>query len=108
MPEQIFYSERLDERVAQYIAQHGGRVQTERVQPAHVFHKVTVAYTSCVSIGGDTAPIYRYTLVDGGILLVQFLRSYGYVPDHPDHYWTAIYIRKEGRNGEEKRQAETR
>jgi hypothetical protein len=98
MPEAVFYSEEVHPTVAQYIAEHGGKVQTERVAPAWVFHKVTVEYTTCALIGGCNHPIYRYTLADGGTLLVQILRAKGLVPGYPDQYWTALYVRK-GDNG---------
>ena len=109
MLKEIFYSEQVDERVAQYITQHGGRVQTERVDPGWVLHKVTIEYTGAKRIGGgDNAPFYEYTLADGGRVLVQSLRGRGSVPGHPDHYWTALHIWKEGRDGEEKTRADGR
>ena len=109
MPKEIFYSEQVDERVATYIVQHGGKVQTERVDPGWAFHKVTIEYTRTKRIGGgDYSPIYEYTLADGGKLLIQNLRGRGSVPGHPDHYWTALYIWKEGSNGADKTRTETR
>lgn len=96
MPEEIFYSETIHPTVAQYIAKHGGKVQTERVPPARMFHKVTCDVTSRVPVGSGTHPIYRYTLVDGAALLVQFLHGKGTVPGHPGCSWTALYVYKQG------------
>ncbi len=95
MPEIIFYSEQVDERVAQYIAEHGGKVQTERVDPGWVFHKVTIEYTKYTPCEGVNHPVYLYTLADGGTILAQDLRGKGTVPGHPHHYWTALYIRRD-------------
>jgi hypothetical protein len=99
MSKAVFYSEEAHEQVAQYITEHGGKVQTERIDPGWVFHKITIEYTNCTPFGGVNHPIYRYTLVDGGTLLVQFLRGYGAVPGHPDHYWTEVYVYREEGNG---------
>ncbi len=98
MPEVLFYSEEVHEQVAQYVTEHGGRVQTERVDPGWVFHKITFEYTNAILFGGANHPIYRYILADGGSLLVQFLRGYGAVPGHPDQYWTTIYVYREEDN----------
>ena len=101
MPREVtFYSGEVHERVALYITKHGGKVQSERVPPDWVFHKVTFSFTSERRIGGgDLSPIYLFKLVDGGRVLVQFIRSGLFVPGHPDHYWTTIYIYKEDDDG---------
>ena len=101
MPEGIFYSEEVHPTVAQYITEHGGKVQTERVPPAWVFHKITIEYIAYALIGGSNHPIYRYTLADGGTLLIQFLRAYGLVPGYPDHYWTTLLYVRKGDNGKD-------
>jgi hypothetical protein len=95
MPEAVFYSEEVHEQVALYITKHGGKVQTERTPPGWVYHKVTFEYSTYTPFGGANHPIYRYTLTDGSVILVQFLRGKGTVPDHPDAYWTALYVRKD-------------
>jgi len=100
LQEGIFYSEEVYERVALYIVEHGGRVQVERVDPGWVFHKVTFSFRSERRIGGgDSSPIYRYTLVDGGTVLVQTLRGRGFVPGHPNDYWTSLHIYREDDDG---------
>ena len=92
--EEVVYSKEVTESVALYITQHKGKVQTERVDPAHVFHKVSFLYTKYKWIGGviNQSPIYLYTLADGGQLLVQFIHAEGAVPGHPESYWTLLYI----------------
>ena len=106
MPEGVFYSEEVHERVALYITEHGGKVQTERVDPGYIFHKVAISYTSTRRIGGgDHTPIYWYTLVDGGTLLVQTIRGISAVPGHPDDYWTVFYIYTE--DGDDGKRTET-
>ena len=110
MPEGIFYSEEVHERVALYIVEHGGKIQTERVDPGYVFHKVAFQYTGYKRIwGGDHTPIYQYTLPGSGTLLVQTIRGIGNVPGHPDDYWTVFYIYKEDDGGKrEKTRTEIR
>jgi hypothetical protein len=110
MPEGIFYSEEVHERVALYITDHGGKIQTERVNPGWVFHKVTISYTGCKRIGGgDYSPIYQYDLSGGARLLIQCLRGKGSVPGHPDDYWSAMYIYTEdGEDGKREQRAEIR
>ena len=94
MPEGIFFTDNLHEQVATYLVEHGGRVETETVG-SYVFHKVTIHIVSSVRIGGgDGSPIYRYTLADKGQLLIQFIRSKGAVPEHPEAYWVTMYIEK--------------
>ena len=100
MLEGVFYCEEVHERVALYITEHGGKIQTERVDPAWIFHKVTISYTGTRRIGGgDFSPIYQYTMAGGGRVLVQSLRGRQPVPGHPDDYWTALYIYKEDDDG---------
>jgi hypothetical protein len=94
MPEETFYSETIHPTVAQYIAEHGGKVQTERIPPTWVFHKVTCDITSRVPVGSGDRPIYRYTLVDGAVILVQFQPGKGAVPGHPNCSWAALYVYK--------------
>ncbi len=102
MLEVVFYSEEVHERVALYIVEHGGKIQTERVDPAWVFHKVTFQYTGARRIaGGDYSPIYQHDLAGGGRLLVQTLRGRGSVPGHPDEYWTVFYIYEEDADGQD-------
>ena len=95
MPEAIFYSEEVHPTVAQYITEHGGKVQTERVDPGWVFHKVSIEYTQYRRFGGgDNSPVYTYTLADGGLLLIQTHRSKGSVPGHPEAYWETLYVER--------------
>jgi|SRR5579884_4373231 len=103
MPEEVFYSEEVHEKVATYIVEHGGKVQVERVNPGWVFHKITFHSKGTRRIGGgDYSPIYLHNLVDGGRLLVQYLRGKGTVPGHYDDYWTAFYIYTEDADGSKK------
>jgi hypothetical protein len=96
MPEEVFYSEEVAEQVAKYIVEHGGKVQVERVNPAWVFHKVTIPTKGTRRIGGgDYSPIYLHDLADGGRALIQYLRGKGAVPGHPDDYWVVCYIYRE-------------
>jgi hypothetical protein len=100
MAEEVFFTEQLHEQVATYIVEHGGQVETETVS-AYVFQKVTIRITSCIRFGGsDISPIYKYALVDGGRLLIQFNRSKGTVPGHYEAYWVTIYIQRgnDGKN----------
>jgi hypothetical protein len=92
--EEVVYSKEVAESVALYITAHGGKVQTERVSPAWVFHKVSFFYTKYRWTGGviNQSPIYLYTLADGGQLLVQFIHAEGAVPGHPASYWASLYI----------------
>lgn len=98
MPEAVFYSEEVHPTVAQYITEHGGKVQIERVDPGWVFHKITIEYTQYNRFGGgDSSPIYKYVLADGGLLLIQTHRSKGLVPGHAEAYWETLYIEREDR-----------
>jgi hypothetical protein len=109
MPEGVFYSEEVNERVATYIVEKGGRVQVERINPAWVFHKITVNYTGTRRIGGgDHSPIYQYDLVGGGRLLIQCVRAKGAVPGHHDDYWSVFYIYKEDAGGKREQRPEIR
>jgi hypothetical protein len=112
MYEEVLYSRQVPEHVAKHITEHGGRVKTERVNPAWIFHKIILLYTHYRYIGGviGVSPIYRYTLQDGAQLLVQFHNQEGQVPGHPDSYWTTLYIYHEdgGANGTEHGTAQTR
>ena len=95
MPKEVFFTENLHERVAAYIVEHGGQVETETVSP-YEFRKVILHITSCQRFGGgDSSPIYKYALADGGRLLIQFNRSKGVVPGHYEAYWVTIYIERE-------------
>ena len=101
MEEMIFYSQEVHEHVALYLTAHGCRVQVERQPPDYVFHKVTCLVKSCVRHGGgDQSPIYRYYLNDGAFFFGQTLRAYGTVPAHPNDYWTALYMERNGKYGQ--------
>ena len=100
MAEEIFFTEQLHEQVATYLVEHGGQVETETVG-SYTFRKVTIRITSCIRFGGgDSSPIYKYALADGGRLLIQFNRSKGAVPGHDEAYWVTIYIQRgnDGKN----------
>ena len=99
MPEVVFYSEEVAPPVKQFLKEHGGKVETEvytcAVSLPVVLHKVTFGYKNSLSVGGDATPLYRYTLIDGAGMLVQFLRGYGAVPGHPNQYWTTLHVERE-------------
>jgi hypothetical protein len=98
------FSKEVPESVALSITAHGGKVQTERMDPAHVFHRVNVFYASYRLIGGSVgvSPIYLYTLEDGARLIIQFIHAEGAVPGHLSSYWTELYIYTEkGDNGKD-------
>jgi len=98
MAEEVFFTEQLHEQVVTYVLKHGGQIETETVDP-YAFRKVTIRITGCNRFGGgDSSPIYRYALADGGQLLIQFNRSKGAVPGHDEAYWMTIYIQR-GDNG---------
>jgi hypothetical protein len=94
MKEEVLFSKEVPESVALYITAHGGKVQTERVDPAHVFHKVTFLYKSYKYFGGaiNQSPIYLYILADDAKLIVQFIHADGAVPGSPMSYWTTLYV----------------
>ena len=101
MPEEaVFFTDNLHEQVTAYLIEHGGQVETETVGP-YVFCKVTVQIKRSNRFGGgDESPIYKYVLADGGRLLIQFIRSKGRVPGHPEAYWVTMYIER-GDNGKD-------
>lgn len=106
--EEVFYSEEVDERVAKFIVEHGGKVQTERVDPGHVFHKVTIQYTSYRRVGGgDHSQVYEHILAGGARLLIQTLMGRGRVPGYPDEYWHAFYIYREDADGDTEQRRRT-
>ncbi len=104
----VVYGKEVPETVAKFIVQHGGKVQTERVDPAWVFHKVTFYYTSYRLFAGEVgeSPTYKYTLKDGSQILVTYLNRGGDVPDPPTDSWTTIYI-YDGKDGRENGTART-
>ena len=94
MAEEIFFTEQLHEQVAAYIVEHGGQVETEMVGSS-LFRKITIQTKSAIRFGGgDSSPIYKYVLADGGRLLIHFNRSKGPVPGHYEAYWVTIYIQR--------------